>query len=105
VVRTYISLPAGIAEMNLTQFVAFTFLGSLLWTVALAWLGMWLGEQGQISDPTMLPDRLGGVFHELDVVIVVALVVAVASNVYHHRKPDRQGREREGRERETTRKR
>jgi membrane protein DedA with SNARE-associated domain len=92
VVRTYISLPAGIAEMDLPQFLIFTFLGSLPWTFALAWLGMWLGEQGQVSDPTMLPDRLGGVFHGLDAVIGLLLVAGVALYVYRHIKHDREAR-------------
>jgi membrane protein DedA with SNARE-associated domain len=92
VVRTYISLPAGIAEMKLPQFLLFTFLGSLPWTFALAWLGMWLGDQGKITDPTMLPDRLGGIFHGLDAVILIALVAAVAYYVYRHVKHDREAR-------------
>ncbi len=92
VVRTYISLPAGIAETSLPQFLFFTFLGSLPWTFALAWLGMWLGEQGQISDPTMLPDRLGGVFHGLDAVIGLLIVAGVAYYIYRHIKHDREAR-------------
>src|SRR5579862_109115 len=32
VIRTYISLPAGFAEMNFGQFLLFTALGSLPWT-------------------------------------------------------------------------
>ncbi len=39
VVRTFISLPAGVAKMTLGVFVAFTLLGSLPWTFALAGAG------------------------------------------------------------------
>ena len=39
VVRTFISLPAGIAEMPVGQFTALTALGSLPWTFALALAG------------------------------------------------------------------
>ena len=39
VVRTFISLPAGVAEMPLVSFSALTLLGSLPWTFALAFAG------------------------------------------------------------------
>ena len=35
VVRTFISLPAGIAEMNFIKFCLLTFLGSLIWSALL----------------------------------------------------------------------
>lgn len=44
VVRTFISLPAGIAKMNFSRFVIYTFLGSLPWCLALAYVGMVLGR-------------------------------------------------------------
>ena len=39
VVRTFISLPAGVAEMPLLRFSVFTLAGSLPWTFALAGAG------------------------------------------------------------------
>ena len=39
VVRTFISFPAGIARMNITKFIIFTFLGSFVWSAALGWAG------------------------------------------------------------------
>lgn len=39
VVRTYISFPAGIAEMPIYRFGLFTLLGSLPWTIGLAYIG------------------------------------------------------------------
>ena len=39
VVRTFISLPAGIAEMPISKFGVFTLLGSLPWVFALAYIG------------------------------------------------------------------
>ena len=39
VVRTFISLPAGIAEMPIIKFGVFTLLGSLPWAFALAYTG------------------------------------------------------------------
>ncbi len=39
VLRTFISFPAGVAEMSLVKFGIFTLLGSLPWSAALAFLG------------------------------------------------------------------
>lgn len=47
VVRTFISLPAGIAEMPLMKFAVFTVLGSLPWTFALAYSGKALAANWQ----------------------------------------------------------
>jgi len=45
VVRTFISLPAGVARMNLWKFSLYTVLGCLPWTFGLAFLGYKLGER------------------------------------------------------------
>ncbi len=44
-VRTYISLPAGVANMNLKKFMAYTLAGSLIWNTMLTYVGIKLGEQ------------------------------------------------------------
>lgn len=44
VVRTFISLPAGVAKMPFAKFTVYTFLGCLPWTFALTWAGFLLGE-------------------------------------------------------------
>lgn len=43
VVRTFISIPAGVARMNLSLFTLLTFGGSFVWSLALAWAGYLLG--------------------------------------------------------------
>lgn len=50
-IRQLISIPAGIARMNVFQFGLFTFLGALLWNSILGALGFWLAE-------TVSPDQL-----------------------------------------------
>jgi membrane protein DedA with SNARE-associated domain len=47
VVRTFISFPAGVAEMPIGKFALFTFIGSLPWTFALAYTGMALAGNWQ----------------------------------------------------------
>lgn len=44
VIRTFISLPAGIARMPFRRFTVYTFLGVIPWTFALAWLGFVVGD-------------------------------------------------------------
>ena len=48
VIRTFISLPAGIGKMNLPKFLIYTFIGSLPWNFALTYLGFWLGKNWDI---------------------------------------------------------
>ena len=91
VLRTYISFPAGIARMYFWTFILFTFLGSLIWSFALAWVGYLLGPAIG-SDPTELPSKLGSIFHGLDVVILLLLAVGVGSYIYRHIKHDREAR-------------
>ena len=59
VIRTFISVPAGIARMNVWRFTVLTFLGSFPWSLGLAWGGFLLGENWErISDylrPVAIP--------------------------------------------------
>lgn len=43
-VRTFISLPAGIAEFPLPRFIVYTVLGTVPWTLFLVYVGTVLGE-------------------------------------------------------------
>lgn len=69
VIRTYISLPAGISKMPFVKFCVFTLLGSLPWCLLLA-------SVGYVLDGNL--DRLGPIFRSLDIIILLALVVLVA---------------------------
>jgi membrane protein DedA with SNARE-associated domain len=44
IIRTFISLPAGVARMPFWQFTLYTLLGCIPWVVALALAGVWAGS-------------------------------------------------------------
>lgn len=44
-VRQLISIPAGLAKMNIAKFCLFTCLGAAVWNVVLALLGWWLAQK------------------------------------------------------------
>ena len=58
-IRGFISIPAGVAKMNVMKFMMFTFIGSFPWTLGLAWGGYALGDNyeaiREISRPFDLP--------------------------------------------------
>jgi membrane protein DedA with SNARE-associated domain len=72
VVRTFISLPAGIARMNPVKFTLYTVLGCLPFTFALAWIGARAGDNWEKVQRTLQPFSLAIV-----VVLVVGAVVYV----------------------------
>lgn len=68
-VRTFISLPAGLAAMPRGRFLAFSLLGALPWTVLFTYLGYFFGQE---------PSRLGRYSHWfLAAVILLAAIWAI----------------------------
>jgi len=83
VVRTYISLPAGIAKMPFAKFCIYTVLGSFPWCLLLAYVGTIIG--GNLA-------TLSPIFHTFDVVILIVLVVLIALYIRRHIRNDRKAR-------------
>lgn len=69
VVRTFISLPAGVAEMPFGKFTLYTLVGCLPWTFALAGVGYGLGSQWHLVERFFRP---------LAYVVAACLALAVA---------------------------
>jgi len=67
-VRTFISLPAGMAKMNLSKFVLYTFAGSFPWSVGLTYVGYRLGGEWE---------RIRSYFHRFDLVIGLVVLVCI----------------------------
>lgn len=64
IVRTFISLPAGILKADIKIFLIFTFIGSLIWSYPLVYVGMKLGEHTEV---------LKAFWHKFDIAIVIIL--------------------------------
>ena len=77
VIRTFIAFPAGVARMNRTTFHAFTFLGSLPWCLALAYVGRRLGL-GLLDEHSPLKHFM----HRFDAVIGGGIVVGAGYFVW-----------------------
>lgn len=75
IVRTFISLPAGILKANFKQFILFTFLGSLIWSYPLVYVGMKLGEH---------TEALKAFWHKFDISIVLVLGVLFVLYLRNH---------------------
>jgi len=74
VVRTFISLPAGIAEMNFVKFCIYTFTGSLLWSGLLAYIGFALGKNWH---------SLEGYYRKFEYVIIFAVAALAIYYIIH----------------------
>jgi membrane protein DedA with SNARE-associated domain len=75
IVRTFISVPAGIARMPLWRFTLFSILGAVPWVMLLVWGGMQLGDHW-----LELKQSLKG----LDYLVAAAIVAAVGIFVWRH---------------------
>jgi membrane protein DedA with SNARE-associated domain len=80
IVRTFISLPAGIARMSFPRFTILTFVGSFIWCVLLAWAGYVFGEHWVEVREAMRP---------FDIPIAVVLVALFVWYIYRHIKRGR----------------
>jgi len=77
VVRTFISLPAGIARMPFWKFSLYTFLGSLPWAFFLTYLGIISGENWK---------NLEIYFRKFDWLIIIIIIAAIGWWLYNKRK-------------------
>lgn len=75
VVRTFISLPAGILKARKRTFFSLTFLGSLIWSYVLVYVGLKLGEH---------LDKLKAIWHKFDAVIIIVILTLGGIYIYKH---------------------
>ena len=80
VVRTFISLPAGIARMHFVKFLIYTFVGSFIWCAAFAYGGYRLGEHWEQIRVIMRP---------FDPIIAAIILLLIGIYIYRHIKRSR----------------
>ncbi len=80
-IRTFIAFPAGVVRMNMPKFIFYTFVGSFIWCVLLAYAGMKFGENWV---------SLKVYFHEFHYLIALAGLFFIAWYVRRHFKQESQ---------------
>lgn len=77
VVRTFISLPAGIVKTDIKKFSFYTFAGSFIWSALLTFIGMKLGENWQAIEVY---------FRKFQIAIIALIIVLVVWFLKKHLK-------------------
>jgi membrane protein DedA with SNARE-associated domain len=75
IVRTFISVPAGVARMPLWRFTSFSILGAIPWVMLLVWGGMILGDHW-----LEIKQSLRG----LDYLVAAAILAGIGLFVWRH---------------------
>lgn len=75
VIRTFISFPAGILKAKKRVFFTLTFLGSLIWSYFLVFVGVKMGQN---------MDAFKHIWHKFDIAIVSVCVVLGCAYLYKH---------------------
>jgi membrane protein DedA with SNARE-associated domain len=83
VVRTYISLPAGITKMPFLKFCLYSFAGSFPWCLLLAYAGVVLEGNMTAIEPY---------YKSFEYVIVALIVVLIVLYIWQHIRNDRRAR-------------
>jgi membrane protein DedA with SNARE-associated domain len=86
VVRTFISLPAGIAGMRPLKFGVYTTIGCIPWTAALAGAGYAVGASWQ-----QIPNAFHAVTYIAAAVVIVALAIGVLLFIRYRRSEQGRG--------------
>lgn len=75
VIRTFISLPAGILRARKRTFFTLTFLGSLVWSYILVWVGIKMGENFRL---------IKSFWHKFDIAIIAICIILGILYLYNH---------------------
>lgn len=73
IIRTFISLPAGISKMDFKKFVTYTAVGSLIWSIVLGYAGYVMGQNWIV---------IRSWFHIADIIVAAALVCLIIYWIY-----------------------
>ncbi|WP_026884632.1 DedA family protein [Clostridium akagii] len=77
IIRTFISLPAGIAKMNFAKFTIYTIIGSAIWSSLLVYLGFAMGKNWE---------TIRSYYHYLDIAVVLIIVGFIVYKIITRKK-------------------
>ena len=79
-IRELISIPAGIAEMNIVRFTFFTFIGSCIWSIFLTLVGFFIGDAW-----IRFYGNYSQVFDIVGITLILVIIAIVAIKYYKGR--------------------
>lgn len=77
IIRTFISLPAGIAKMNFSKFVLYTLAGSAIWSIFLGYLGFIMGQNWE---------TIHFYYHYVDIAMIIIIIVFILYKIITRKK-------------------
>lgn len=86
VARHLISIPAGLARMNMGKFVFYTATGSAIWVAVLIGVGYFIGKNQALAMQYM---------HSITIITVVVMAVLIAAYVFYYRWKSKRDLQRE----------
>lgn len=85
-VRQLISIPAGLAKMNIGVFVLFTTIGALIWNAVLAGLGAWLATFVSLDDLYVKVEEYNSYLTWIGLGIAAACVIFILYRLFTNKK-------------------
>lgn len=77
IIRTFISLPAGVAKMNFAKFCIYTILGSFPWCLLFVYLGKKLGDNWK-----SIEEHLKGFDYFILALVIVGIVAYIIYKIF-----------------------
>jgi membrane protein DedA with SNARE-associated domain len=75
VIRTFIAFPAGVSKLSMSTFIVYTFIGSYIWSLLLAFVGAKMGEHWEY---------LKVYFHKFDIALGVIIIAGAVWYIRRH---------------------
>lgn len=85
-VRQLISIPAGLAKMNIWKFILFTGLGAMVWNAILALLGWFLAKSVSLDDLFPLVEEYNSYLSIAGLVLLFVCVLFIGWNAFKPKK-------------------
>ena len=92
-IRQLISLPAGLARMNLARFVAYTALGAGIWCAILTYIGWYLGRHAAGILGELPPEQVHRFTTVALLVLLPLVVLLIVVYIWRHRRQNQRGTE------------